>query len=102
MNIKKELKKNFKLCEDLKKCEDNCSCNAEAECDICKVIDFTLKKDKLWSWFVMHEAGMWVCVVGVLTEEDEVKEELKKKLKCEEVKVENALGWRKKSLGNEN
>lgn len=49
-NIKKELRrelKNFKLCEDLKKCDDNCSCNAESACDICKVIDFTLKKEKL-------------------------------------------------------
>ncbi|KAJ8917286.1 hypothetical protein NQ315_002303 [Exocentrus adspersus] len=47
--VKKELKqfKNFKICEDLKKCEEGCSCNAESDCDICKVIDFTLKKDKL-------------------------------------------------------
>ena len=47
--VKRELKqfKNLKLCEGLKKCDENCSCNAEAECDICKVIDFTMKKDKL-------------------------------------------------------
>lgn len=47
--IKRELRqfKNFKLCEELKKCEDGCSCNADADCDICKVIDFTMKKDKL-------------------------------------------------------
>lgn len=44
--LRKELK-NFKLCEDLKKCEDGCSCNADADCDICKVIDFTMKKEKL-------------------------------------------------------
>ncbi|KAG5861307.1 hypothetical protein JTB14_017909 [Gonioctena quinquepunctata] len=48
-SAKKELKqfKNFKICEDLKKCDDGCSCNAEADCDICKVLDFTSKKDKL-------------------------------------------------------
>ncbi|ENN81606.1 hypothetical protein YQE_02014, partial [Dendroctonus ponderosae] len=48
-NVKKELKafKNFKLCEHLKRCEDNCSCNAEQDCDMCKVLDFTLKQDKL-------------------------------------------------------
>lgn len=47
--IKRELRqfKNFKLCEDLKKCEENCSCNADADCDICRVIDFTMKKEKL-------------------------------------------------------
>lgn len=47
IQIKKEIKKNFKLCEDLKKCEANCSCNKEADCDICRVIDFTLKKERL-------------------------------------------------------
>ncbi|CAG9861994.1 unnamed protein product [Phyllotreta striolata] len=48
-HAKKDMKqfKNFKICEDLKKCEDGCSCNAEADCDICKVLDFTMKKDKL-------------------------------------------------------
>lgn len=44
--LKKGLK-NFKLCEDLKKCEDGCSCNTDTECDICRVIDFTLKNEKL-------------------------------------------------------
>ncbi|RZB38660.1 hypothetical protein BDFB_010725 [Asbolus verrucosus] len=42
-----KMSKDPELQDGLKKCDDNCSCNAEAECDICKVIDFTLKKDKL-------------------------------------------------------
>lgn len=49
-SLKRDLKKglkNFKLCEDLKKCEDDCSCNKDTECDICRVIDFTLKNEKL-------------------------------------------------------
>lgn len=48
-SVKRELKqfKNFKICEDLKKCDEGCSCNTETDCDICKVLDFTTKKDKL-------------------------------------------------------